>query len=213
MTTPGTAAHPTDADALVEVRDVSQRFVRDGRELLVLRDVSLAIQPGRGRRGARTVGLRQVDAPAHPDRPDRADRRRGAAATAQPLRGVHPGRGDRLPELRALSLADGRRERAASALHRKRLSAADEAAERIRRAIDLVGLEGFEEAYPKELSGGMKQRVGIARALVGGPELLCMDEPFSALDVLTAESLRSEVYGLWSRGDLGPARACCSSRT
>jgi NitT/TauT family transport system ATP-binding protein len=78
-----------------------------------------------------------------------------------------------------------------------------EAAERVRRVIDLVGLEGFEEAYPKELSGGMKQRVGIARALVGGPELLCMDEPFSALDVLTAESLRSELYGLWTRGDLG----------
>src|SRR6185503_17191479 len=78
-----------------------------------------------------------------------------------------------------------------------------EARDRIRRSIDLIGLEGFEEAYPKELSGGMKQRVGIARALVGGPELLCMDEPFSALDVLTAESLRSEVYGLWSRGDLG----------
>ncbi len=70
-------------------------------------------------------------------------------------------------------------------------------------AIDLVGLEGYEEAYPKELSGGMKQRVGIARALVGGPELLCMDEPFSSLDVLTAESLRTEVCGLWARGEAG----------
>src|SRR6185503_12359480 len=78
-----------------------------------------------------------------------------------------------------------------------------EARDRVEHAIDLVGLDGFEEAFPKELSGGMKQRVGIARALVGGPELLCMDEPFSALDVLTAESLRSEVYGLWSRGDMG----------
>src|SRR5205085_2712015 len=77
--------------------------------------------------------------------------------------------------------------------------------DRIKRCIDMVGLEGFEEAYPKELSGGMKQRVGIARALARGPELLCMDEPFSALDVFTAESLRSEVYGLWSGNVNGSA--------
>ena len=67
---------------------------------------------------------------------------------------------------------------------------------RIARCIDMVGLEGYEEAYPKELSGGMKQRVGFARALASGPELLCMDEPFSALDVFTAESLRSEIYDI-----------------
>jgi NitT/TauT family transport system ATP-binding protein len=72
--------------------------------------------------------------------------------------------------------------------------------DRVARCIDVVGLEGFEQAYPKELSGGMKQRVGIARALARGPELLCMDEPFSALDVFTAETLRSEVYRLWSGG-------------
>ncbi len=74
----------------------------------------------------------------------------------------------------------------------------EETASRVAQAIDKVGLSGVERAYPKELSGGMKQRVGIARALVGGPELLCMDEPFSALDVLTAELLRAEVYRLWS---------------
>jgi NitT/TauT family transport system ATP-binding protein len=72
------------------------------------------------------------------------------------------------------------------------------AADRVAKCIDLVGLDGSEQAYPKELSGGMKQRVGIARALARGPELLCMDEPFSALDVFTAESLRSEVYRLWT---------------
>ncbi|HZL34913.1 MAG TPA: nitrate/sulfonate/bicarbonate ABC transporter ATP-binding protein [Tepidisphaeraceae bacterium] len=76
-----------------------------------------------------------------------------------------------------------------------------EAQGRVTRCIDLIGLEGFEEAYPKELSGGMKQRVGFARALARGPELLCMDEPFSALDVFTAESLRSEVYRLVTGGE------------
>lgn len=75
-----------------------------------------------------------------------------------------------------------------------------EAEEHALEALRMVGLEGFEGAYPKELSGGMRQRVGFARAFVMKPDVLMMDEPFSALDVLTAENLRGEIGDLWERG-------------
>jgi NitT/TauT family transport system ATP-binding protein len=78
--------------------------------------------------------------------------------------------------------------------------------ERSMKMLDTVGLDGFEAAYPKELSGGMRQRVGFARALVVEPEVLFMDEPFSALDVLTAENLRSELLELWAKKTM-PTRA------
>lgn len=72
--------------------------------------------------------------------------------------------------------------------------------ERALKAIDIVGLDGFENAFPKELSGGMKQRVGFARAFVLNPEVLLMDEPFSAFDVLTAENLHGEIDDIWNAG-------------
>lgn len=79
------------------------------------------------------------------------------------------------------------------------------AEERTARALDLldrVGLDGFEDAYPRELSGGMRQKVGFARAMAVEPELLCLDEPFSALDVLSAEALRGELLELWTTGSI-----------
>jgi len=80
----------------------------------------------------------------------------------------------------------------------------DEVAARAARAIRVVGLSGFEEAYPRELSGGMKQRVGMARAFSLEPEMLFMDEPFSQVDALTAESLRAEVLDVWAPRDRNP---------
>ncbi len=196
-------AHRNDAgagDTLAELRQVSKSFSRDGRELLVLRDVSLAIPPGEvvavlGPSGCGKSTLLRILTGLIP--PSSGD----VLSHGQPLRGLHTGAAIVFQSFALypwLTVADNVR----VGLHGKGLEP-DEEATRIHRAIDLVGLEGFEEAYPKELSGGMKQRVGIARALVGGPELLCMDEPFSALDVLTAEALRSEVYSLWSRATMG----------
>jgi NitT/TauT family transport system ATP-binding protein len=188
------------ADTLVDVRGVSHRFQRDGRELLVLKEVSLSINAGEvtavlGPSGCgKSTLLRIMTGLIAPSAGE-------VRAHGRALVGVNPGAAIVFQSFALypwLTVA----ENVAVGLHRAGIQGAD-AADRVRHVIDLVGLEGFEEAYPKELSGGMKQRVGIARALVGGPELLCMDEPFSALDVLTAETLRSEVYGLWTRGDLG----------
>lgn len=80
-----------------------------------------------------------------------------------------------------------------------------EAEDRVQKSIQMVGLTGFEEAYPRELSGGMKQRVGIARALSVNPEILLLDQPFSHVDTLTAESLRAEVLDIWAAQHKNPS--------
>jgi len=88
-------------------------------------------------------------------------------------------------------------------IHGKQLSK-DERRMRVLKILELMGLHGFEDAYPRELSGGMKQRVGLARALISDPEVLLMDEPFSSLDPLTATHLREEVLDLWLDPKVAP---------
>jgi NitT/TauT family transport system ATP-binding protein len=119
----------------------------------------------------------------------------------KPLLGIHPGAAVVFQNFALfpwLSVSDNVR----VGLNGRPLPAG-KAEERVKTVLAAVGLSGHERDYPKELSGGMKQRVGIARALVGRPELLCMDEPFSALDVLTAELLRTEVYRLFTERTSG----------
>ncbi|HJT23512.1 MAG TPA: ATP-binding cassette domain-containing protein, partial [bacterium] len=82
---------------------------------------------------------------------------------------------------------------------------ANEIEDRAQKAVQMVGLAGFEDTYPRELSGGMKQRVGMARALSVDPEILFMDEPFSHVDALTAESLRAEIIDIWAAHDKNPS--------
>src|SRR5262245_51969908 len=197
---PEAARVPAEAP-LAELRGVWKTYTAEGgRELTVLRDVTLAVLPGEivvilGPSGCgKSTLLRLLTGLIPPSRGE-------VLCHGKRLTSIHPGAAIVFQSF-ALYPWLSVQQNVQVGLHGRGLPTAVERT-RVRQAIDLVGLEGFEEAFPKELSGGMKQRVGIARALVGGPELLCMDEPFSALDVLTAESLRSEVYGLWTRGDLG----------
>jgi NitT/TauT family transport system ATP-binding protein len=181
---------------IAEAVDVSMRYTgKNDNELLVLDKISLAINTGEvlailGPSGSgKSTLLRILIGLLEPTSGK-------VLVHGQPLVGINPGVSlvfQNFALFPWLSVYDNIK----LALNGLDLSP-DAAKDRITRCIDVVGLEGFEEAYPKELSGGMKQRVGIARALARAPELLCMDEPCSALDVFTAESLRSEIYRMWS---------------
>jgi NitT/TauT family transport system ATP-binding protein len=192
--------------AIVEVDDVSKSFPgADGRPLTVLDSVSLTLQEGEivallGKSGCgKSTLLRTVAGLIAPTRGE--VRYRGT-----PLNGANPGVG---MVFQTFALMPWLTVQANVELGLQARGVPD--AERRRRAleaIDIIGLDGFETAYPKELSGGMRQRVGFARALVVQPDALLMDEPFSALDVLTAENLRNELMALWARPDF-PTKAIC----
>jgi NitT/TauT family transport system ATP-binding protein len=190
--------------ALVSVHDLTKTFAtRDGGELPVLEGINLDIAPGEivallGKSGSgKSTLLRCI------------------AGLVQPTSGTVTFRGRRLQGINpGVSLVFQTfallpwltvQQNVELGLEAQGI-AADERAARAVQAIDLIGLDGFESAFPKELSGGMRQRVGFARALVVDPDLLLMDEPFSALDVLTAENLRTELLELWQAGSF-PAEA------
>lgn len=187
-------------DQILEIRDVCRSFPKaSGSELVVLDKVDLAIKKGEivgllGRSGSGKSTLLRI-----------------IAGLIKPSSGVAECRGQPIdgpplgiamvfqsfalfPWLTVMENVEFGLDAMGvpKAEHEKRAQA----------AIDLIGLGGFESAYPKELSGGMRQRVGFARALVVHPDLLLMDEPFSALDVLTAETLRTDLIDLWIEGRL-----------
>ena len=192
--------------AIVEVDDVTTAFPSsDGGTLTVLDEVSLTLREGEivallGKSGSgKSTLLRTVAGLIAPTSGE--VRYRG-----RPINGANPGVGmvfqsfALMPWLTVQGNVElGLAARSVSAAERR---------QRALDAIDLIGLDGFESAYPRELSGGMRQRVGIARALVLRPDALLMDEPFSALDVLTAENLRNEVMSLWAQPDF-PTKSVC----
>src|SRR5690349_5040356 len=190
----------TEMAELLEVHNVRRSFPRSGgEELLVLEDVNLTLKEGEivgllGRSGSgKSTLLRLIAGLAKPQ---------GGSLSymGTPIQGPVQGvamvfQGFALfPWMTVL-------ENVQLGLEALGLPQA-EVRRRALAAIDLIGLDGYESAYPRELSGGMRQRVGFARAVVVHPNILLMDEPFSALDVLTAENLRTDLIELWGNRKL-----------
>src|ERR1700719_4362388 len=185
---------------LLQCTDVRKAFPKpDGAELLVLEGMNLELRGGQivgllGRSGSgKSTLLRLIAGLSEPTAGN-------LRYLGKPISGPAPGIAmvfqsfALFPWLTVF-------ENVALGLEAQRMSR-PEIRKRSLAAIDLIGLDGFESAYPRELSGGMRQRVGFARALVVHPNILLMDEPFSALDVLTAETLRSDFLDLWGEGQL-----------
>jgi NitT/TauT family transport system ATP-binding protein len=186
------------AEPLLDIKQVRKAFPKqDGGELLVLEDVNLRLEQGQilgllGRSGSgKSTLLRLI---AGLSRPNAGSLQYLGEPVVGPAAGV-------AMVFQSFALFPWLTvfENVALGLEAQRLPKA-EIRQRTLAAIDLIGLDGFESAYPRELSGGMRQRVGFARALVVHPNILLMDEPFSALDVLTAETLRTDFLDLWADG-------------
>ncbi|MEN9201878.1 MAG: nitrate/sulfonate/bicarbonate ABC transporter ATP-binding protein [Thermostichus sp. DG02_2_bins_29] len=185
--------------ALIQVEEVYKRFpLPEGKgEFTVLSNISLEVRAGEvvallGRSGSGKSTLLRIMAGLIP--PSQGQ----VLSNGKPLRGANP---DVAMVFQSFALLPWLtvQENVELGLQARGIPK-KERRQRALKAIDLVGLDGFESAYPKELSGGMKQRVGFARAFVLEPKVLFMDEPFSALDVLTAENLRGEIDDLWNAG-------------
>jgi NitT/TauT family transport system ATP-binding protein len=188
-------------DPIIEVVNIEKSFKQgDRQELLVLNDINLKIYEGEiiavlGKSGSgKSTLLRVIAGLIEPSGGDVYYR---GKPVYEPVRGISMVFQSfaLLPWLTVLQNV----ELGLEALGVDR----DERRERALRAIDMIGLDGFESALPKELSGGMRQRVGFARALVVNPDILLMDEPFSALDVLTADNLKSDLIDLWQSKKAG----------
>ncbi|HQT60893.1 MULTISPECIES: AAA-associated domain-containing protein [unclassified Acidiphilium] len=185
---------------LLDVRNCRQSYPKEANsELIVLDDVNVTLREGEivgllGRSGSGKSTLLRIIAGLL--RPTRGDVSWKGTPVSGPVRGVAM-----VFQSFALFPWLTVQENVELGLEAQGV-ARREREERTEEAIDLIGLGGYDGAYPKELSGGMRQRVGLARALVTHPDLLLMDEPFSALDVLTAETLRTDLIDLWSEGKL-----------
>ena len=191
------------ATTLCELKKVSHDFVYpNGKPMRVLEDISLVVKPnevvallGPSGCGKSTI-LRILAGLIKPSQGE-------VNYHGEPMRGQNPGAAIVFQSFALYPWLTVKRN-IEVVLEAAGLPHADIAA-RANNVIRTVGLAGFEDAYPRELSGGMKQRVGIARALSVDPEILFMDEPFSAVDALTAESLRAEVIDLWAAKDKNPS--------